>query len=36
LRERLALSLPAGSGIGAFYRDQRVIDNEAFWVDILP
>jgi len=33
----LALHNPtAGSRIGAFYRDQRVIDNEAFWVDILP
>jgi hypothetical protein len=26
----------AGSRLGGFYRDQRVIDNEAFWVRILP
>jgi hypothetical protein len=26
----------AGSRLGGFYRDERVIDNEAFWVEILP
>jgi hypothetical protein len=25
-----------GSRLAAFYRDQRVIDNDAFWVEPVP